>query len=473
MDHSHGMAASLRSISAPQSRSFTGMFGRMFRELPAWDPGGKDDAENIEAIEGIAAQMVETAGDVQKGDIPDFPAGYTFFGQFIDHDLTFDPRSSLQRDNDPDNLEDFRSPSFDLDCVYGRGPDDQPYLFSSASGRKKFLLGTGDKDLPRIDDTAIIGDMRNDENLLISQMQLAFLKFHNEVYDNISGNKSFADPFAEAQRIVRWHYQWVVIHDWLTRLCGKKLVNDLLTGSGCPGKPRLCYYSYRDYPFMPVEFSVAAYRLPHSTMRAEYKINNTVPPLQLFLPQGQMGPDLKGFQPVPANHVVEWCHLLEFSGKPKPQAMRKIDKLLCAPVIHLPDKIAPEAPVPSPIKPPVPNDIGRSLAFRNLLRGFRFGLPSGQSIARRIGAEKILPGDTPLWRYMLDEAEAHEDGNRLGEVGARITAETFVGLLAADPSSYYSTYPGWTPKLETALKIPSETDDFQLRDIIKFAGAPI
>jgi hypothetical protein len=435
--------------------------------------------------------MVETTDDA-KGDLKAIPAGYTFFGQFVDHDLTFDPRSSLQKANDPDNLEDFRTPAFDLDNVYGRGPDDQPYLYENEGGAARYRLRTGTAisakkgddiaggDLPRTGDgTAVIGDMRNDENLIVSQIQAVFLRFHNSIVaalsaDGLTGNK---DLFAEAQRVARWHYQWVVVHDWLRRLCGDAIVDEILdaNGGGKYGKPKLRFYHYERFPFMPVEFSVAAYRLGHSTMRRKYRLNADVE-LPLF---GTPPRDLQGGHPVPAEHVISWRYLLDFKKYPGvAQSCRKIDHKLCSPVIHLPDSVAQPGDVPSPDFDPNPSkDIRRSLAYRNLLRAYRLGLPSGQAVARRIGVtpKDILPGkkkgeETPLWRYMLDEAEAQENGDRLGEVGARITAETFIGLLAGDSSSFYQVYPQWRPGLEPSIKIPPANANFQLRDIMKFAG---
>src|SRR5207248_11007383 len=117
---------------APRSPEFEGRFGRMFRTLP---PAHHDE----QALRDLADKMTsppedtptpETQPDAEENDgNPGIAAGYTYLGQFIDHDLTFDPASSLQRQNDPDALIDFRTPRFDLDCIYGRGPADQPYLY--------------------------------------------------------------------------------------------------------------------------------------------------------------------------------------------------------------------------------------------------------------------------------------------------------------------------------------------------------
>src|SRR5438552_11265277 len=177
MSARHGLP--LRGLmSSGRSASFNGRFGRMFRSLPPAHFGG-GDAESIANLQALGAAMSPTLDDPPK-DGPDdeesgIPALYTYLGQFIDHDITFDPASSLQKQNDPDALVDFRTPAFDLDSIYGRGPDDQPYLYDGNDG---FLLGTaltggdpGAKDLPRNVATparALIGDPRNDENSIVS-----------------------------------------------------------------------------------------------------------------------------------------------------------------------------------------------------------------------------------------------------------------------------------------------------------------
>src|SRR5216117_2954418 len=221
----HG--SELRGLSAvSRSPSFEGRFGRMFRNLPPLLPDDKD-------LEALARQMVEpepTGEEDTAGDNPDIPAGFTYFGQFVDHDLTFDPTSQLERDNDPNGLVDFRTPRFDLDSVYGRGPDDEPFMYEP-DGRH-FQLGdpmtqggvrAGTFDLPRFRGRALIGDKRNDENVIISQLHGIFLRFHNAV-----AALNPAAGFAEVQRLVRWHYQWVVLHDFLPRVVGMRTLHAVL-----------------------------------------------------------------------------------------------------------------------------------------------------------------------------------------------------------------------------------------------------
>jgi len=244
-------------------------------------------------------------------DHPTLPAGYAYLGQFIDHDITFDPVSSLERQNDPDALHNFRTPRFDLDSVYGQGPADQPYLYRSgrdpilsaaaadADIRGVALLlgervssddGRAGPDLPRnLEGAALLGDPRNDENLIISQLHSVMLRFHNQVVEEVVGATPLrgGNLLKEAQRLARWHYQWVVVHDFLVRIIGKEVVDDILDDfteyvAACNEprlrvrRPKLLFYRPDQNPYMPVEFSVAAYRFGHSLIRPSYAFNDFV-----------------------------------------------------------------------------------------------------------------------------------------------------------------------------------------------------
>lgn len=484
----------------------------MFRAVPAAD-FGSTDAETIDNLKELAKGMI--AGDDEPKDGPDseesgIPSAFTYFGQFIDHDLTFDPASSLQKQNDLDALVDYRTPRFDLDNVYGRGPDDQPYLYTKPAGAKaeRFVLGkpltgapevnSGAHDLQRNAQTpkrALIGDPRNDENVIVSQLQGLFHRLHNRIADD---NPTW--PFAKVQQSVRFHYQWVLLHDFLPTLIAAKVLDEILPKADDGGlvveKKNLKFFHPKDEGFMPLEFSSAAYRFGHSMIRPGYRLNSTDGPhTDTLLPIFRFGAhqkDLRGFQEPLDGWAIDWRRFIDLEplayggpvdkpdskmpgNKARLQLAYRIDTSLTNPLGKLPESIAFD---PS------------SLALRNLERGWRMRLPSGQDVARAMGVpplteEQLVLGkftgtgdDTkafipigslgggvfkdncPLWTYVLAETQQFQeditlkttDGDKtfhapkLGEVGGRIVGETFVGLLLADSSSYVSLDPRWKPE---------------------------
>lgn len=461
---SHGTEDLRGSDRVPLSSISSGRFGRMFRRLkPA-------PAYAAEVLMDLAEQMRDTdppaggwGGTPQTGDNPRIPAGYTYLGQFIDHDVTFDPVSSLQRQNDPDALHNFRTPKFDLDSLYGSGPADEPFQYVRGSGGMRMLVEpnrNGEIDLPRnSEDVALIGDPRNDENTIVGQLQLVFLKFHNAVAPTVEADASIAPDgrFKEAQRRVRWHYQWVVVNDYLRRLVGDAVIDALFfidPTSNLPDIKRR-FYRPKNNAYMPIEFSAAAFRFGHSMIRGIYDLSSAVTERPIFIP----GPlpnefaDLRGFRRLPSAWTVDWSLFFSIAGS-TPQLSRRIDAKLVPALFDLPDD-------------------GGSLAFRNLLRGQVLNLPSGQDVAKHLGAE-VLTGDdlgapdpTPLWFYILKESELRTGGEHLGPVGARIVAEVLLGMLEADPESYISVDPGWRPTLPDA----DGDGNFSMADIVAFSQA--
>jgi hypothetical protein len=491
----HGMVP--RGLaSVPISKSFAGRFGRLFRNLAPFEPSDED-------LTLLGNTLIEKDEDVEAADnAPSnndrIAAGFTYLGQFVDHDLTFDPVSKLQRDNDPDSLEDFRTPRFDLDSVYSRGPDDAPFIYDKQGSR--MLIGkneTNELDLPRNDNgRGLLGDPRNDENLIVSQLHLAFLKYHNRVADEIAASSPAIDPatlFEQSRRTVLWHYQWILVHEFLPLIVGEKVVKDILrqddfsigvgtgTKTGFTWRADLKFYSWRIQPFMPVEFSVAAYRFGHSMIRRDYALNpqtdgHEVPIFDPSQPSNDLANDLRGFRRRPKDRQIEWFRFFEFPGKiDQLQPARAIDTQLVFGLGGLPLSVTPTGPT--------------SLPVRNLLRGKALGLPSGQDVARcmgvpedlivsidnarlrfQVGTGYKLPGgqpdpsvpdidpakkarlesafgrETPLWYYILKEAELVSQGRLLGPVGGRIVAEVFVGILIGDGYSFLRAAPAWQPK---------------------------
>lgn len=347
---------------------------------------------------------------------------------------------------------------------------DQPYLYDRSENGEKFRIGGHGNvaDLPRDDQgVALIGDPRNDENLIVSHIQLTMLKFHNKVVDwlrrpeNNVHRRAGEDTFTAAQRLVRWHYQWVALHDFLPRVVDREILDDVvirepLVPGGMPAdRARLTFFSWQNQPFMPVEFSVAAYRFGHSLVRPGYTLNPDVGFKPIFTaesahknPHAHLG----GFRPFPDGWQIKWPLFFRIGDDAEdPQFGRKMDRFLSPPLLDLPPEQAEGI---------------NNLAKRNLLRGARLGLPSGQDTARAMGVAPLtgdgLPDPAPLWYYILREAEKT---GKLGPVGGRIVAEVFAGLLSDDPASYLSTEPGWTPVLGAGPK-----GRFTMSDLIAFTG---
>ncbi|HEX7151492.1 MAG TPA: heme peroxidase family protein [Thermoanaerobaculia bacterium] len=473
MSQSHGFSDFVRKgeLATPHSPLFEGAFGRLFRKLRPLAPPGSNDAAKLQQLKDLAGAMLEPAQFDPSLDNKKIPSGYTYFGQFIDHDITFDPTSSLQRQNDPNRLVNFRSPRFDLDCIYGRGPDDQPYLYDQAAGDatkpegSHFLIGrtpSGELDLQRNDQgRAMIGDPRNDENIIVSQFQLMFLRFHNAMMKAVRRkNLSNREFFEKVQREVRWHYQWAVVNDFLKRIVGEKMWDKTRPSKDNPSKPRLRFYKPEKSAFIPVEFSAAAYRLGHSMIRGRYHLNTVLKdlrgdagPIPIFLPPSTSPgtfDDLRGFRPLPQVWTIEWNRFFDLGGN-ELQLSRKIDAKLVTQLNAIPAGPGIENP----------------LAFLNLVRGWRLGLPSGQSVAHAMGIKAINDNrHDPLWFYILKESEEN-GGEHLGPTGGTIVVEVFWGLLQADPLSYLNIRPDWKPW------IPQAGSEFEIGDIIRFSGAPI
>jgi hypothetical protein len=408
---------------------------------------------------------------------PDIPTGFTYFGQFLDHDLTFDSTSSLEQRNDPDALENFRTPAFELDSLYGSGPHVNPHLYDRTQPAKFLLDERRAFDLPRNSQwTALIGDPRNDQNLIIAQLHLAFLKFHNAIVDAIDRGDPRTDDgiqdngqFEKAQRLVRWHYQWIILDGYLPKIVADDVIRDVW-------RKRKFYQweRFSDYPFIPVEFSVAAFRFGHSQARAIYRINDKVDPLLLFSPTNphkKKKYDLRGGK-ITEDYKINWKNFFDTGAQIMKQEERhsqRIDTQISWTLRDLPSAI-----VPNRGAKPVPL---RNLAVLNLQRGQSMSLPSGQDVARRMGFTPLADGDlwgklpkfkgkpAPLWYYVLKEAEEQKGGLRLGDVGGRIVAEVFIGLLQADSESFLNKAPNWQPVLPGEKK-----GDFTIVDLLKFAG---
>lgn len=399
-------------------------------------------------------------------------AVHTYLGQFIDHDITArtDRETNVSEiggfDGDPANIEpanpedvvrqlkNGRRPQLDLDSVFGDGPafasevlgDQYRYskeadgMYDRRSLKMKLNTSGGGIDLYREDGRAIIADARNDENLMISQLHAAFIAAYNNIADSLGPSTSSFERegrYSRARKLLRWAYQYIVVNDYLKQVCDVNTLFDTLENGP--------YFFMTDGGiYMPLEFSVAAFRFGHSMIRPFYRINDTLEEERIMNLLGETFHNnlFQNDELRPQNNV-DWTN---FVG-PTAQKARKIDWRIARGLFEL---NAIESSIPA----------GRMLARlsqRNLLRGYSLSLPTGQAVAKAMGIyplteEEVLADigepnraiiaaaglgrTTPLWFYILKEADIQNGGERLGVVGSTLVAETLVGLVKCDPNSY-------------------------------------
>jgi hypothetical protein len=402
--------------------------------------GGLDPAIQ-ESLKALANAM--DAPSPADGD-SEIPAGITYLGQFIAHDISFDATSQATRVIQADAIDNLRSPGLNLDSLYGRGPLDQPYLYErvdrSERAGPRLLFGhrLHSADLARdtaghVTGRALIGDPRNDDNLIVSQLHLAFVRFHNAVVARLA--PGIADPyelFIAASDEVRRHYQWIVLHEFLPAITDRVVLSAAM-GSACNEfcGPR--------GPFMPVEFSMGAFRFGHSMVRPFYTITAArIASLEQMRHEFTFrNPLSAGMKP---GWEVDWRKFFWRAGARPTDAnlARKID---------------------THVTPGLPTEI-------SLLKAYAARVPSGQCVAESLGVSRltreqlrnggaaaalpardgILLERTPLWYYVLREAEVYGHGERLGPLGSRLVADVLVNLVRAEPGSIL-TVPGWRPML--------------------------
>lgn len=526
-----GAGAEAEQASTP----FDYLFGDLAAQFPAAHLPG-DPAQVTTALETLGLALAEAPGP--DGNPPGqvgnstIPPVYTYWGQFIDHDitantdrqnsvtdLTIQPVQPVPPGQVREGLRNLRQPALNLDSVYGDGPSfgggpatglyDGPALRigevaqvndDGSPIRGDHVTPAGDErhDLPRTGTAALLGDARNDENLIVAQFHVAFLRFHNAVLDWVRAQPpengyQRDDPalFTRARNLVRWHYQWLVVHDFLQTVALPGTADKVLLGGNRLFAPR------HGEVYMPLEFSVAAYRFGHSMVRAAYDYNRNfgrpgvvIPsaPFRLifnFTGSGRPQPFAGATTVLPFNWVIEWDRFTDKGDSQPDHFARKIDTQLAPPLFDMINQITPaEQALPAPVQ-----DILKRLAVRNLLRGYQLALPTGQAVAAALGVTplaeaELLQGNsaavndaltsggfiqhTPLWFYLLKEAEVRANGNSLGEAGSRIVAETLIGQLRYDPESYLNVADGWNPA--QGVLLPNGDPIVTIKDLFRFAG---
>jgi hypothetical protein len=389
--------------------------------------------------------------------------GYTYFGQIVGHDLSHDTTPLDGPYPSPEQTPNYRTPFLNLDQIYGGGPAASPELYEGAPGAEVFkigrTLGHGYlRDLPLGHGNVLIADRRNLDNLIVRQLHVLFLKFHNAAVEQLDrqvpsvrgiDNLGPGTVFERAQRLVRWHYQWIVRHDFLPRVLDAKVWTYPSTDDSPSRK--------EDRNSIPVEFSLAAYRFGHSMVRNAYGLNCRKKRVEL--------PELMALghiaTPVPDDYVIEWGRFFDGLPASGPVASSSyIDTSIAGPMHDL------SAPVLRLCNQTDLSTNRADLPVRTLLRGARAQLPSGQEVAAallkqgKIRAsdslteeqlatdtcdhsgtvlrETGLHGNTPLFYYLLKEAELIGLGRTLGPVGSQIVLDVIRRVLRDDRNSYRS-----------------------------------
>ena len=526
--------------------------------LPSENP-----KETVDNLIQLANLMVSEENLNEREDNSSIPAGFTYWGQFIDHDITrnavtepsvFDIKNVLKADFSPlspefvvDNLKNKRTPYLDLDSVYGRTPkedannplEDRYYeddlmtfrlgmnsvLDPKSTKFPDFLAGSPTwprLDLPRKTTVVenelyrmpIIGDDRNDENTIVSQFHVAFLKFHNAIVDVLKrrGLVDRREIFRRAQQEVIWHYQWLVVNEYLIKVAKCEIVEKLLA-------QEKTFFDCVIKPYIPLEFSMAAFRFGHSMARESYDFNRnfgypnalaTFEELFLFTGKGGLPvTDAELHVNLPASWIIEWdryffdtcknsngqcsiVHSEKTATHPKGVELvdrfaRKIDTKLSVKLKCMFNELG-EHPAFCRTNIAPEKRLVLHLARRNLLRGYQFSLPTGQSIANTLGIQVLTESEltqnqssgmnthlcqsgfvnhTPLWFYVLKEAEVGEKGNSLGELGSYLVAGTLISLLRRDPNSFLNK--DWEPSMGV-VEVESGKSFTSITDLFRFAG---
>ncbi|MFZ1218520.1 MAG: peroxidase family protein, partial [Chthoniobacterales bacterium] len=414
---------------------------------------------------------------IRGGKMP--ASGLVYFGQFIDHDLTRDETNLMDAGKPPKDRTNLRTPRLDLDSLYGDGPGGKLKLYDDnvPADRARFVLSETEPngenhpstmdDLPRIQGIAVLGDDRNEENLILAQLHVAFLQFHNQVLDCFLNNqipdpaKYGTTPFERARRFVTWHYQYLVFNEFLPTI-----VHDDVWNIKDDPSWRLFKPTVNENVAIPVEFTHAAFRFGHSMVQRDYSLRGegVTPLLDLVrkTPRGKPTPQLR------ANQVIRWPSFLS-AAHPRNIA-ENIDTLITRAMYNLPEAsiaIFWGGKVVMSIDIPVP--------AITLVRGSKIGLPSGQEMCtayhilpmndaqvalnpktRNFLEERDMLRRTPLWYYILREAEVlgakseerkqnHLGGECLGPVGSRLVMDVLLGALEADGESYLVKDRNWSP----------------------------
>jgi heme peroxidase len=404
-----------------------------------------------EAVTALGKAMIDDGTRVSD-ERPEIllDAGYTYFGQLLSHDLTKDISSVDEAwQMEPEQLQNLQTPRLDLHVLYGGGPDGSPELYEDDGVRLKFGAPNGARTPFDIciakNGERLLADERGAENLVLRQMTAVFARLHNSAVEQFHPSiRCLNTLFSQAQRQTRRQFQYLVVHDYLQSVLDNEIYRRVFVN----GKAGIDWDSFS----IPIEFSAAAMRFGHAMVRPNYLFSFGK---EMFL-QELLGKTAdRG--PLQEDQEISWGFFFQGAGPENTVTSRPIDTKLAPPFQHLPPDLigTPEAKCPFARIAGHPSQ----LAVRTLLRGAGLRLPSGQMVAHacnqeplteqelttnsvgdetdqgRILREAGLSSETPLWYYILKEAEVRRNGNRLGPLGSYLVGETIHAALRADPES--------------------------------------
>jgi hypothetical protein len=489
--------------------------------------GIKGPNYDIGVLVDLANKMSRKAPGTRKTTMP---SGYVYFGQFIDHDLTRDGLAASVVQPDDGQRPNYRTPRLDLDHMYGTDQQDLRCLYDN--GRLKLNhtqvvsyggrpYGGGGDDLFRQNGKAIIVDPRNDENLIVAQMHVLWAKFHNYLLDLVERDSETPivagvpgkDAVEKTQNLVRWHYQQIVLNDFLPHIVSSRVLNDI-------AEHGLKLFKTSDTPdddlALPIEFTMAAFRFGHSMVQGSYFIDdiqnvNISDILRLTGLAGGITFSL------PGNYAIDWE--MFFGQDVRVNRGETIDTFITDALFRI-DHSSVASFVVRQDQPG--SAIGRGATARNddfpvlvpscinlatgamslpcltLTRGSNASLPSGEDFADYFGYKQLptgklyvypedkdffnqsgIKGKTPLWYYLLREAAlqgqmepataADHDTpvQKLGPIGSRIVAETIYRVLSADRSSIFNAGKDWNPPVLECPYGPPQSI-YTMSDLIAF-----
>ena len=444
----------------PDRESDEGHYCRLFKCWPNRPtPGTPEFNTFVRALQELVEQMSDDGSRVCEGK-PEAPinAGYTYIGQFLDHEVTNDETKVDEAWKlEPHQIKNGQTPRIDLSHLYGGGPqhrkdgilydgdrfrvgDKVQSIIAPDQGSRSFDVGF-EKG------TLLIADDRARENVILRQITAVFARLHNLAVEQWNS-------FDRARQQTIWQFQRLVVEDYLNEVLDPTVYKSVFVDH----EPMVKWTNFS----IPVEFSVAAFRFGHSMVRDNYFLSEQTDKTLLELLERALK-----HEPLEAEWEIDWGAFFQNASTSTVITARPID-IRIAPGLF-------EVPIPTlmlfnaGVSSFFVRDNTIRLPLVSLMRGSGLALASGQYVARRFGEPvltedeltndcngKITPQgeilkkygltrETPLFYYVLKESEVRNNGNELGPTGSHIVAETIYTALKRDPKSYMNDPAGAIP----------------------------